>query len=232
MNEGLNKIDTEGFLNRIKYNQEYIDKLPKCPKCGYSFINGVCDRCAEMEEVERKNAERIKAWDIKRLGGIKAYESFTLDNYANKAAISMCDGYPDINLYIWGAAGVGKTHLATAIVRQFGNAILVKPQHIFRKLRGLKSGEEEQAVIDKLASKVYIVIDDLGVEKSSAFSLSSLYEIIESRDMNYVKGMIVTSNLSLAGLAEKLGDDRITSRLAGMCKIVEITGGDHRLLKA
>lgn len=229
MTDGLTKADPTGFLERMTARQAEIDRLPKCPKCGDPMDGGECFLCRERAEQERVEVEKARAWDIKRLGGLKAYEAFTFAKYGNQAAIDKCDGYPDLNLYIWGAAGVGKTHLATAIVRQFKDGIVVKPQHIFRKLRGLKSGDEEQAVIDKLARKAHIVIDDLGVEKSSAFSLSALYEIIEARDMNYAKGLIVTSNLSLAGLSERLGDDRITSRLAGLCKVVQITGNDWRL---
>lgn len=231
MTEGLTKVDTVAadFLSRIEARQAEIDHLPKCPKCGDTLDGGECFLCRERAEQERVEVEKARAWDIKRLGGLKAYEAFTFAKYGNQAAIDKCEGYPDNNLYIWGLAGVGKTHLATAIIRQFKDGIVVKPQHIFRKLRGLKSGEDEQAVIDKLARKAHMVIDDLGVEKSSAFSLSALYEIIEARDMNYTKGLIITSNLSLAGLAERLGDDRITSRIAGMCRVVQITGDDYRI---
>jgi DNA replication protein DnaC len=38
----------------------------------------------------------------------------------------------------------------------------------------------------------------------------------------------VTSNLTLDAIAEKVGD-RIASRIAGMCKVVEIRGKDRRL---
>lgn len=203
-----------------------------CPKCGFPVAIGeTCQQCVEDKALEEKKAIAAKAWDIKRLGGLKAYERFTFDNYDNKAAIDKCEGYPDINLYLWGLAGTGKTHLATALVRFWDDGRVVKPQAILRRLRGLKSGKDEQAVLDTLAGFPHLVIDDLGVEKSTAFSLSSLYEIIESRDMAYRTGLIVTSNLSLTALAEKLGDDRIASRLAGMCRVIQITGTDRRLPK-
>ena len=201
-----------------------------CPACGYSNPTGLeCSTCEDRRRAEADEEAKKKAWDIKRLGGLKAYDFFTFKNYGNQKAIEMTHGYPGLNLYLWGAAGVGKTHLATAVVRQFPDGIVVKPQQILRRLRGLKNGEEEQKVIDKLANKEHMVIDDLGVEKTTAFSLSSLYEIIEARDMAYKKGLIITSNLSLGALAERLGDDRITSRIAGMCRVVEIAGKDHRI---
>jgi len=178
---------------------------------------------------EKEHSIRMaKQYEIHRLGGLKAYEQFTFEKYTNKSAIDKCAGFPNNNLYIWGKSGTGKTHLATAIIRGMPNATVYKPAHIFRKLR-MKDGAEEQSIIDGIAKMPVLLIDDLGVEKKTDFSISMLYEIIEQRDMNYQKGLIVTSNLSLGALAERIGDDRICSRLAGMCKIIELTGEDHRI---
>jgi len=186
--------------------------------------------CPECEEYFRKtDAEAIKIKDMARLGGSKAYNTFTLERYTNKSAINMCVCFPDKNLFIWGPAGTGKTHLATALVRDHKQAQIVKPQHIYRECRGLKDGQDEQKAIDYYVDMPYLVIDDLGIEKKTEFSFSILYEIIDGRDMQEKCGMIVTSNLSLDALEQRLDDGRITSRLAGMCKVIELTGKDHRL---
>lgn len=197
----------------------------KCEVCGRPYKAAGCPWCADAAQAEARTQEE----EIKRLGGLKAVQLYSLKGFDNKAAVDMCSGYPDINLYIWGAAGVGKTHLATAIIRTYQDGLVVKPAHIFRKCRGLKDGAAEQALINMYVSRRRLLIDDLGIEKQTQFSLSVLYEIIEARDMNYMTGLIVTSNLSLTALAERLGDDRISSRLAGMCRIVEITGKDRRI---
>jgi len=39
---------------------------------------------------------------------------------------------------------------------------------------------------------------------------------------------LITSNLTLDEIAEKVGD-RIASRIAGMCKVVEVRGKDRRI---
>ena len=49
------------------------------------------------------------------------------------------------------------------------------------------------------------------------------------RDFSDRAGLVVTSAYSLGALAEKLGEDTIPSRLAGMCQVLEIQGFDHRL---
>lgn len=217
------------ILARMQKRWEDEDRLPKCPKCQSPMRTGECGPCRERQDQERDEARRRLEWDIKRLGGIKAVERFTLETYDNKAAIAKCAGYPKENLYIWGAAGVGKSHLAVGLVRRFDGGMVVRPQQILRQLRGLTSGEAEEAVLRGFAAKPYLVIDDLGVEKNTAFALSALYELIEMRDMGLMRGLIVTSNLGLSSLADKLGDDRITSRLAGMCRVVNLNGEDRRI---
>ncbi|MCK9598172.1 MAG: ATP-binding protein [Sphaerochaeta sp.] len=205
-----------------------VGQVPVCPKCGYPVKGDFCPTCATEAAAAAEQAEKDRQRDIKRLGGLKAYDAFTLHQYDNKPAISMCDGYPDINLYIWGPAGSGKTHLATAVARGYREAVIAKPSHLYRKTWGVKNGEEVQAIVDKIAGLPLLVIDDLGADKATEAGLSLLYEVIEARDMNYRKGLIVTSNLSLGALSEKIGDDRITSRLRGMCRVVEIKGRDRR----
>jgi DNA replication protein DnaC len=230
MTEGLQSVKATlaEIQARAAAAQAEWEKLPRCPKCGAVLDQEECWTCRERAEHERVQAEKSRAWDIKRLGGLKAYEQFWLKNYDNQAAIDACAGFPANNLYLWGPAGVGKTHLATAIVRSSARAVVARPAQIFRRVRGIKSGTEEQAIIDRIAAIPQLVIDDIGVEKNTGFSLAVLYEIIDARDMAYNKGLIVTSNLSLGALADRLGDDRVTSRLAGMCKVVEITGPDRR----
>lgn len=187
----------------------------------------LCPACSNKRNTA--HLEAIKNIDIARLGGLKAYNQFKLENYTNSAVIKLCESYPCINIFIWGSAGTGKTHLATALVRKFTDAKIIKPQHIYRECRGLKDGRAEQSAINKYVDIPYLVIDDLGVDKQTEWSFSTLYEIIDGRDMACKKGMIITSNLSLGALSQKMSDDRIVSRIAGMCKIVELNGKDRRL---
>jgi DNA replication protein DnaC len=202
-----------------------LSALPKCPTCGKPMDGGYCRPCRDLAMA----ADTEKRLEIIRLGGRKAYEQFTIQRFTNKAAIESCKVYPGISLFLWGPAGCGKTHLATALVRNHGGQV-IKPQDIYRESRGHKSGEEEKAVIMRYVNMPYFVLDDLGVDKKTEFSFSILYEIIDGRDMALMPGLIITSNLSLNALADRLDDDRITSRIAGMCKIVELTGKDHRIL--
>ena len=61
------------------------------------------------------------------------------------------------------------------------------------------------------------------------YSMSIFYEILDGRLMQKQNGLIITSNLSLNELAVKMGDDRITSRIAGMCRVISLGGDDRRM---
>ena len=202
-----------------------------CGVCGYPLKDMPCPTCLTNNREAEKKAIMEREWNIKRLGGLKAYNQFTLEKFTNKTAAELCASYPGINLFLCGAAGTGKTHLATALARRYPEAQVVKPQHIYRSCRGHKDGAEEQAAIDGFIDMPFLVIDDLGIYETS-FAYSILMEIIDGRDMAEKKGLIITSNLKMGALAEHLKSEQITSRIAGMCKVIEMSGDDWRLKNA
>jgi DNA replication protein DnaC len=90
-----------------------------------------------------------------------------------------------------------------------------------------RTGDSESSLIEKYTGRKCLILDDLGPEKSSEWSIQTLYSIIDRRYRD-VRQTLVTSNLTLDEIAEKVGD-RIASRIAGMCEVVEIKGKDRRL---
>jgi DNA replication protein DnaC len=82
-------------------------------------------------------------------------------------------------------------------------------------------------VVDKYSRCPLLVLDDLGVEKTTDWALQTLYVILNNRYTNY-RQTIITSNLTLEEIGNKLGD-RIASRIAGMCSIIQMKGKDKRI---
>lgn len=82
-------------------------------------------------------------------------------------------------------------------------------------------------VIGEYSTTDLLVLDDLGVEKSSEWVLQTLYIIINERYENLVP-TIFTSNLSGNQLADKFEDDRIPSRIQGMCESINLGTTDYR----
>lgn len=87
--------------------------------------------------------------------------------------------------------------------------------------------ETEEQIIGKYSTVPFLVMDDMGVEKTSDWSMQTLYTIIDRR-YREMRKTIITSNLTLDEIARKL-DDRISSRIAGMCRVVPLKGKDRRI---
>jgi len=205
------------------------------------LMDGCCPACSERAKTDA--AERKRQLDLRlRLialgGGEKPYREFRFDAFqilpGNKAAYSRARAFNPQreNLYIWGACGVGKTHLAFAIARRFyedGRSVeFLRPPQLMRRVR-LKEPEEEQRAIDRFVRADVFVLDDLGIGSDTAYSRQIFQELLDGRDYGYRAGLVVTSKYSLDALAAKLDDDTIASRLAGTCKLIEVKGEDFRL---
>ena len=227
-------ISIAGSANAFRAALDGLAGVSYCEACHYPLPKdgSPCEICREKAQELAEAKENQKRWDIERLGGILAYRDFTVERYDSLQAMKKCAGYPDKGLFLWGAAGVGKTHLATALVRQHPQGAVYKPQEILRRFRGHKTKEEEEKLLQSFIYNPALVIDDIGTEKRTDFGYSVIYEILDGRMMACVGGLVITSNLSLDALADRIGDDRYTSRIASLCLPIELTGKDRRLPQA
>lgn len=200
-----------------------------------------CPPCAAALEAKRQSEQRALAarMDLVRLlGGERPYRQFTFEGYdvtaGNQVAFGRSKNFDPAseNLYLWGACGVGKTHLACACARHcFEETLSVEillAGQLSRKVR-MREPDQEQTVIDQFVRVDVLALDDLGKGTDSAFARLVLQEILDGRDFRDRGGLIVTSQYSPDALANKLGDDAIPSRLVGMCSVIEIRGEDARL---
>ena len=213
----------------------FIERTKWCPVCHYPLSkDGSCIECTERARRAVIDKETLYRYNIKRLGGLKSYEDYTeekLDSkyYDHRKALSLLSTYPNENLYLWGERGVGKTHLGVVAIRRHPKGLLLKPYDILRELRSLVlDTEAERRAISRLVDHPCLMIDDMGTEKLTEHASSLIYEIIDGRDMGKKKGLLITSNYGLGELAEKMGCDRVASRLAGMCRVVKLSGSDRR----
>lgn len=135
-------------------------------------------------------------------------------------------------LLFWGDVGTGKTYLAACIANALIDLeIPVKmtsiPQ-IMNHMSGLFS-EDRNRFLEELTKPSLLIIDDLGSERSTEYSLEQIYAVIDSR-YSSGKPMILTTNLTLEEM-ENPGDRshaRIYSRILERCVPVLINGSDLR----
>jgi DNA replication protein DnaC len=205
------------------------------------LAGGLCPACVTALEREREQKQRAMAVRndlVQLLGGEKPYREFTFERFevepGNRLAYERCKNFNPAaeNLYLWGPCGVGKTHLAWAIARRCFEeslSVAITPVgQLSRKVR-MKDPQDEQAAINEFVWADALMLDDLGAGPDTAFFRQILQEILDGRDFHDRAGLVVTSKYSLDELAARFADDSISSRLAGMCRAIEMDGFDHRL---
>jgi len=162
----------------------------------------------------------------------RAYRACRFDTYQGneklvqgimKLAETGCD------IVLRGETGCGKTHLAVALIQHAGHGYFTTVPELLLRIRStFNEGllrETEADVIDDICRHDLLVLDDLGAEKTTEYAITTLYIIIDRR-IRDAKRTIITTNLSLKEIEEKL-DARIASRLSGMQNI-KINMPDHR----
>lgn len=187
-----------------------------------------CSDCAKMRELHAT-----------AIGGARALKTFTEDRFKASditydawIAAKSFDPRKD-NLYLCGPCGTGKSHLAAVAARpQLPHVVTVNPLELVAAVMGASRSGEDREAVRRYAHMRVLVLDDIGVGTYTERTVDRIYDVIQRRYMDRAGGLIVTSNLTLDGLAEYLKDDRITSRLAQLCRVFNFAGEpDHRLEK-
>ena len=160
---------------------------------------------------------------------------------------------PQGDLYLSGPSGHGKTFMAMTELYNHIRTFACNPEYYQDKMTCLfvsvpelldqirqsfklpndignddREYPAEHALMCKYKNVDVLVLDDIGVEKPSDWVFMTLYLIINHR-YEHEKTTIFTSNFSLEELAKRLGDTRLTSRIGGWCKIVEVKNKDFRV---
>ena len=111
-------------------------------------------------------------------------------------------------LIITGKSGVGKTHLATAILNQLTEKdMLVLMGRLILLLDVIREtfkdfSSKEKDIIELYSKVDVLIIDDLGTERISSWALEKLYTIIENRNENKLP-IIVTTRFNKESLLDR-----------------------------
>lgn len=143
------------------------------------------------------------------------------------------------SVYAYGDNGTLKTTLASSIARRLvyhGKRVrMVNAVDLLIEVQSTYGTSKSEAEVLAKYSKVpFLVIDDLGKEQQTPWTISRLYAIVNARDANLLP-TVITSNFRVSDLAARMaGIDESTakaigSRIAGMCETVAMGGPDRRL---
>ncbi len=242
------------IIKGFGFPENYLEPWYTCSACrDRGDIDGkMCD-C--MRQLLRKTAfDRLNAMSPLSLCD---FDSFDLDYYPKtppqdggmscyqimSKTLRYCRRYADtfstdsISLLMQGGAGLGKTHLSLAIASQlinrgFGVVYVSAPaltDRLAKESFDYRYRNEDMPVSQTLSDCDLLIIDDLGAEFSNRFTVSALYNIINTR-LILSKPMIISTNLTLSEIREQYSQ-RITSRIIGEFIRLEFAGRDIRQLK-
>jgi DNA replication protein DnaC len=161
---------------------------------------------------------------------------------AHRKASRLVEQFPvfDKGLLFYGDTGVGKTHLAVAlmreaIVRKNARAVFYETRELLKMVRDTYSGNTEMtelAVLKPVLEAELLVLDDLGLEKKSEWVDETIGLVINTR-YSERRLTVITTNLQdiestePGSFAFQLGL-RTRSRLKEMCEWVLIDSVDAR----
>ncbi|MBQ9848616.1 MAG: ATP-binding protein [Clostridia bacterium] len=183
-------------------------------------------------------------------GGLldKRFENFSLSYYAEengekekmKKIAEGCKKYAEsfpenkgCGLLFMGGTGLGKTHLSAAIantVSERGFSVVYESaQQIYDTLDAVRFNRMELSEKKKYESCALLLIDDLGAECITQYSVSALTSLIDLRIVNGKK-TVINTNLTLQSLKKTYGE-RLYSRLLGEFTVLQFVGKDIRMQK-
>ena len=244
-----------GELLRAGFPGDYLDNAYMCPVCrdtGYDETK-ICDCLMELYKEEL----RVSLSCLFKLGD-ETFDNFDLSYYDDtptpdtgisprrtmEIIYETCIEYArkfgkkSMNLFFNGSPGLGKTFLSACIARVVAdNGFSVVYDtisavfSIFEEIKFYRTEDMEDIRSDvrRYFECDLLILDDLGTEMTTAFTVSSLYDIINTRLLTGRK-TIISSNLTPYDMRRRYSES-IMSRIEGEYQILTFRGDDIRKKK-
>lgn len=236
-------MQTAGFA------PDYTEIKYECETCGDTGVvgNSMCT-CMKKKLV----AAGFETSGMSELIKTQSFDNFSLDYYKQNA-----DNYKRMsmifnvlkkyaqefspeksgNIAMFGGTGLGKTHLSSAVagtvIENGHDVYYASASNMFadfeEKRFGSSASYEATGDVSQYFSCDLLIIDDLGAEIANQFTVSCLYNVLNTR-LNRKKATIISTNLAQDEFRKKYWD-RIASRVFGEYLILPFCGEDIRKQK-
>lgn len=234
------------FLAKLKAD---IKALPehRCSRCGAAFFGVEQPLCFDCRRDDERRADRRRR-ALRELAAIdRRYATATLESYdcppGDRVALDLVAAWDPgpRGLYLHGAPGAGKTHLAFGLARKLidgGVSVFVcewtRLLQRFKATFDGRGGEVAEDIHRAIERADVVVIDDFGSAKATDWAIEQAWSIVHGRYQS-AKPLVLTCNFNLGELRQRIGGvdgARIASRLAEIATRVEVRAQDYRLRRA
>lgn len=234
-------ITERGAMPCLCRQKERLEKKKAAAGLTQSLINNRFDNFCldyypEYMKTEKGNSYRTVAKEVLRTARDFAENCAILYGKANKKNPRQKIKAPLRGLLLEGEAGMGKTHLASAIAnelleKEVDVLFLVVPEFL-DSLRFSYNNENcasEEDIIKKAQSARVLILDDLGAHNFSQWTRGKIFNLINYR-LNHQLPCIITTNLSVVEMNEEIGS-RTVSRIMEICDIYRLECDEDIRLK-
>lgn len=230
------------------YSPDYLNLHYRCPKCQDTGFIGT-ERCSCYKQkliklyyenslledtLKTKNFDMFdfNLFSSHRIGDEKYSPRKNMENIVQ---FIMKDYIPNFNksntnLLFYGNPGSGKTYLSYCIAKELldlGFLVVYKTSdELISALKDIRFNNNSK-LEELLLDCDLLIIDDLGAEQKSEFSITELFNLLNKKLLKNKK-MIVSTNLTLPDIT-KIYSERIYSRLIGDFKLCKFYSEDIRI---
>ena len=238
--EKLKTISTGSSLWRQIFSAKSEAKIMLEWYQGYEQKDSHGNTCRFSGLIQKLANEAQRLKESSNLGERFSNRTFgNFDPRHDQAAFNACRDYANNNnlfrvkrnsMLLMGGTGSGKTHLAAAVAntltdRGVPTLFGTYSEHLERiKEEFDHTGMKEY--LSKLKNTPMIVLDDIGKERRTEWSMSVLFDIVNYRYEHYLP-IIITTNYDLDTFANYVGS-AIFSRLYEMSVAIATAGKDYR----
>lgn len=236
------------ILESRGYATDYTDIKYECEKCGDSGYVGIkmCD-CMKKKLI----VAGYESSGMSKLMRDQTFDNFSLDYYRSsrenhekmsrvysiiKSRAESFNLNESCNIAMFGGTGLGKTHLSSAfagrLIERGFDVLYTSAVGMISDFENRRFGNGQNADsgnADRYTECELLIIDDLGTEVTNQFTVSCIYNVINSR-LNKKLSTVISTNLSPTEFRQRYWD-RITSRVFGEYMVLLFGGIDIRSQK-
>jgi DNA replication protein DnaC len=219
-----------------KFTFGSVDEIVKCP----------CACQCQRKRQEREESERRRIEFRRRHTGLtdREYEKWTFckDDRRTPKISDACLKYVNewekmrdnnVGLIFYGGVGTGKTFyaccVANALIDNCVSVLVTNFPRILNQIRSASWNDDKNELVDRIQRFQLVVIDDLGVERTTEYAMEQLFNVIDTRYRSG-KPLIVTTNLAPSDIKnpENISYARVYDRIIQNCLPVKMAGDSRR----